>query len=82
MGSYTAADALNDYASDNLKAAIIKAIQNEIGSDQFTFAGIAYTASEIANNIVISLPKSISITDDENAQIPNVALSYNGIALT
>ncbi|MBR4485875.1 hypothetical protein IKS57_00625, partial [bacterium] len=39
-------------------------------------------ASEIASNINIDLPASVSLSDDENAQIPNVSLTYNGIDLT
>ncbi|MBO6042521.1 hypothetical protein J6P52_05245 [bacterium] len=82
MNSITAQDALNNQTSDNLKQAITTAIQNEIGSDQLTFDGLTYTASEIANNITITLPLSITSTDNENAQIPGVTLSYNNIQLT
>jgi hypothetical protein len=82
MKTYTAADALNAEASDNLKTAIIKAIVAEIGSDQFTFDGLTYTAQEIGNGIKVSLPSAISLQDDMNSQIPGVTLSYNGISLT
>ncbi|MBO6022264.1 hypothetical protein J6W34_00690 [bacterium] len=82
MNSITAQDALNNQTSDNLKQAITTAIQNEIGSDQLTFDGLTYTASEIANNITITLPSTISPTDNQNAQIPGVTLSYNGISLS
>ena len=82
MNSITAQDALNNQTSDNLKQAITSAIQNEIGNDQLTFDGLTYTASEIANNITITLPLSITSIDNQNAQIPGVTLSYNNIPLT
>ncbi|MBQ5492729.1 MAG: hypothetical protein IIT78_02485, partial [Mycoplasmataceae bacterium] len=82
MNSITAQDALNNQTSDNLKQAITSAIQNEIGSVSFTFDGLTYTASEIANNITITLPLSITSIDNQNAQIPGVTLSYNNIPLT
>ncbi|MBQ5492685.1 MAG: hypothetical protein IIT78_02260, partial [Mycoplasmataceae bacterium] len=82
IASMTAADALNAEASDNLKTAITKAIQTEIGSEQFNIDGIAYTAAEIASSIQIDLPTSISLTAAESGQIPNVTLSYNDISLT
>ncbi|MBO7044589.1 hypothetical protein J6W34_08950 [bacterium] len=81
MSSMSAADALNNQTSDNLKQAITAAIQNEIGSEQFNIDGIAYTAAEIASSIQIGLPTSISLTAAENGQIPNVTLSYNNISL-
>jgi hypothetical protein len=82
LGKYTAADALNEQTSDSLKAAIISAIETEIGTKSFNIDGISYTASEIGQNIQVTLPKSISLQDDINAQIPGVTLSYNGISLT
>ncbi|MBO7044551.1 hypothetical protein J6W34_08760, partial [bacterium] len=58
MSSYTAADALNDEASNNLKQAVIEAIENEISSSisKFTFNSLTYTAKEIGNGIDVSLP--------------------------
>ncbi|MBR4486416.1 hypothetical protein IKS57_03560, partial [bacterium] len=84
MSSYTAADALYEQKSDDLISNIKQAINTEIkdSGDSFAVDGIAYTASEIINKINISLPTSITVNDDENAQIPNVKLSYNGISLT
>ncbi|MBO6095506.1 hypothetical protein J6P11_05950 [bacterium] len=40
-----------------------------------------YTASEIIDTIMINLPSSITLSDNENAQIPNVTLFYNSIQL-
>ncbi|MBR4486191.1 hypothetical protein IKS57_02330, partial [bacterium] len=86
MSSFTAVDALYEQSSDNLINAIQSAIANEITTsplgNSFIFNGIIYTASEIASNITVLLPSSVSLLDDENAQIPNVALAYNGIYLT
>ncbi|MBO6072796.1 hypothetical protein J6P59_04160 [bacterium] len=82
MSSYTAADALNNANSDNLTAAIISAIKAEIGTSSFDINGIAYTADQICAGIEIGLPKTITLQDDENAQIPGVTLTYNSISLT
>jgi hypothetical protein len=82
MKTYTAADALNDQANDNLKTAIIDAIVAEIGSTSFDIDGISYTAAQIGEGIQITLPKTVSLQDDEAGQIPGVTLSYNGISLT
>ncbi|MBO6073236.1 hypothetical protein J6P59_06580 [bacterium] len=78
----TAGDALNNQASDNLKAAIIKAIEVEIANQSFNIDGISYTASEIGNSIQITLPSNILLANDENGQIPGVTLSYNCVSLT
>ncbi|MBO6021809.1 hypothetical protein J6P68_03135, partial [bacterium] len=72
IASMTAADALSAEASDNLKAAIIKAIEVEIANQSFNIDGISYTASEIGNSIQITLPSNILLADDENGQIPGV----------
>jgi hypothetical protein len=77
----SAADAISNDAT-SLKTAIISAIETEIGTKSFNIDGIAYTAKEIASQISIGLPTTITLQDDENAQIPNVTLSYNGISLT
>ena len=87
FSTITAADALNDQLTkinNNLESAIISAIQDEIKESKETFNidGIAYSATDISNGIEICFPKSVSLTNDENAQIPGVTLSYNGISLT
>ena len=82
MSSYTAADALNNASSDNLTTAIVSAIKAEIGTSSFDIDGIAYTADQICAGIEIGLPKTITLQDDENAQIPGVTLTYNDISLT
>ncbi|MBQ5543458.1 MAG: hypothetical protein IIT97_00790, partial [Mycoplasmataceae bacterium] len=82
MSSISAADALNNQATDNLTTAIISAIEAEIGTKSFNIDGITYTAKEIASGISIGLPKTVTLQDDETAQIPGVTLSYNGISLT
>ncbi|MBQ5492514.1 MAG: hypothetical protein IIT78_01370, partial [Mycoplasmataceae bacterium] len=81
MNEYSAAEALSNDTTDNLKTAIIDAIENEIGSSSFNITGIAYTVSEIAAGIVINLPSTISLIDDENMEISGVSLSYNGMSL-
>jgi hypothetical protein len=82
MSSYTAADALNNASSDNLTVAIVSAIKVEIGTSSFDIDGIAYTVDQICAGIKIVLPKTITLQDDENGQIPGVTLSYNSISLT
>ena len=85
MSSYTAADALHEENSDNLVNAIQQAIENEITTklgDSFNIDAITYTVSEIISNLIVTLPSSITSTDDENAQISGVGLSYNSISLT
>ena len=83
MNEYSAAEALSDLSTDNLKTAIIDAIENEItkSNDSFDIDGISYTASEIANNITITLPNFITLLNDIDLEIPNVSLSYNGMSL-
>ncbi|MBR4486192.1 hypothetical protein IKS57_02335 [bacterium] len=84
MSSFTAADALYEQGSDNLINAVQQAIGNEITTklgDSFNIDAITYTVSEIISNLTVTLPPSITSTDDENAQIPGVGLSYNNISL-
>ncbi|MBO6041836.1 hypothetical protein J6P52_01475, partial [bacterium] len=80
----TAADALLNSNENNLiesiKAAVIKQISSLI--NDFIFAGISYTTSDILSNLSINLPSSITTNDDENAQIPGVQILYNGNVLT
>ena len=80
----TALDALSNVSSDNLKTAIITTIENEItqSKEAFNIDAVAYTASEIASNITVKLPSSISSQENENQEIIGVLLNYNNIALT
>ncbi|MBR4485970.1 hypothetical protein IKS57_01155, partial [bacterium] len=84
FSSITAADALTNASSDNLVTAIISAIQTEISNNikSFVIDGIAYSASEITNNLTVTLPQAITQKNDLDAQIPNVTLAYNGISLS
>ncbi|MBO6072633.1 hypothetical protein J6P59_03215 [bacterium] len=77
-----------DSSTTSSTTTLIQAIQDEIASEisqnyinGFTINNIVFTASEIANNIDVLLPTSISPTNDKNAQIPNVSLSYDSITL-
>ncbi|MBO6041832.1 hypothetical protein J6P52_01455 [bacterium] len=79
FNTITAADALDNSAK--LNSAIINAIEAEISSP-IIVAKVSYTASEIANNITVTLPSTISLIDYENSQIPNVSLNYAGILLS
>ncbi|MBO6022266.1 hypothetical protein J6P68_05625 [bacterium] len=82
MDTYTAAEALNNQATDSLTNAIISAIKYELGSNSIEIDNNSYSINNIANELKVSLPSTISLTDDENAQIPGVTLSYDNISLT
>ncbi|MBR4486415.1 hypothetical protein IKS57_03555 [bacterium] len=82
IGEYTAAQALYNYSS-NLQQGIINVIEHEYASSfPLTVSAVLYTASEIGDGIEVTLPNNISFTEDKDAQIPYVYLSYNGKALT
>ncbi|MBO6072326.1 hypothetical protein J6P59_01495 [bacterium] len=82
MDTYTAAEALNNQATDSLTNAIISAIKSELGTNSIEIDNNSYSINNIAKELKVSLPSSISLTDDENAQIPGVTLSYDNISLT
>ncbi|MBQ5543595.1 MAG: hypothetical protein IIT97_01485, partial [Mycoplasmataceae bacterium] len=89
FSTYTASEAMQtDSLTTSSTTTLIQAIQDEIASEisqnyinGFTINNIAFTASEIANNIHVLLPTTISPTNDASAQIPNVSLSYDSITL-
>ncbi|MBO6021494.1 hypothetical protein J6P68_01435 [bacterium] len=79
MFSYTAQEAFNNYQT-SLEDAIAISIVDTVDS-AFCFQGICYTYSEIASYIKVILPQTITPLDNQNAEIPNVMLQYNGITL-
>ena len=78
MNTYTAAEALFNYSND-LKQAILTKI--EVIYTQSNLHD-SFNWKQISSRIEIILPNSISITNDQNAQISGVQLTYNGILLT
>ncbi|MBO6072474.1 hypothetical protein J6P59_02280 [bacterium] len=83
MNTITAAIALYSYKT-NLKTAINDALENEISSkmSDFIFNNIAYTAKDIINELTYNLPNSVTLSENNNAQINNVTLNYNKFELT
>ena len=69
------------YQTD-LTTAVQDAIKALLGSKTFELGELTYTAAAIAAGISVTYPKTgVSLSNDEAGQIPNVTLSYNGIAL-
>ncbi|MBO6021492.1 hypothetical protein J6P68_01425 [bacterium] len=70
-----------------MQEAIINAIENEISNDiknntiSFNTQGSLNTVTSIANNIQVILPQTVSISNNQSSEIPDVELSYNGIFL-
>ena len=83
MNTITAAIALYSYKT-NLKTAINDAVENEISSkmSDFIFNNIAYTAKDIINELTYNLPNSVTLSENNNAEINNVTLNYNKFELT
>ncbi|MBO6041954.1 hypothetical protein J6P52_02095, partial [bacterium] len=73
--------------SISLQEAIINAIENEISNDiknntiSFNTQDSLNTVTSIANNIQVILPQTVSISNNQSSEIPDVELSYNGIFL-
>ncbi|MBQ5492693.1 MAG: hypothetical protein IIT78_02300, partial [Mycoplasmataceae bacterium] len=86
IGYYTAQETLNNYHT-NLEEAIAfsvvdTAVENSnFESYPFCFQGIYYDLSQIVSYIKVILPQTITPLDNQNAEIPNVMLQYNGITL-
>ncbi|MBQ5543827.1 MAG: hypothetical protein IIT97_02700, partial [Mycoplasmataceae bacterium] len=59
-------------------------LQEELkNSDQsFVYNGTTFTASDIINALSISLPSSITTTNDTDGEIPNIKLYYENVLLT
>ena len=81
INSYTALSALYSYSS-SLQTAVINSIESEITNFINSKNNInKLTLSDITKQLKVVLPSSISLIDDENAQIPNIILEYDGILL-
>ncbi|MBQ5492698.1 MAG: hypothetical protein IIT78_02325 [Mycoplasmataceae bacterium] len=81
INSYTALDALYSEPAE-LKAAIMSAIKPEITTFISSKSNPGnFILTNVLKELSIELPQSISLTNDTNAQIPNVAISYAGILL-
>ncbi|MBR4486394.1 hypothetical protein IKS57_03430, partial [bacterium] len=81
----TAADSLSTTSNQsNLKTSIKKAIYLEISNSNNTFVinNISYTAQDIASELTVTLPSSVSLINDENGIMQNVNLQYQSIKLT
>ncbi|MBR4486588.1 hypothetical protein IKS57_04515, partial [bacterium] len=81
----TAADSLSTTSNQStLKSAIKNAIYLEIldQNDSFVINDISYTAQDISNGLSVTLPSSISLSNDENGIMPKVNLQYDTIALS
>ncbi|MBO7043081.1 hypothetical protein J6W34_00715 [bacterium] len=78
----TAADALTNPTS--LESSIRTALNTEItnSKETFNFNDQFTSIQDIVNALVINLPSSITLTNDKQAQIPDVIITYNGIQLS
>ncbi|MBO6095658.1 hypothetical protein J6P11_06800 [bacterium] len=78
----TAADALNN--PTELTSSIKNVITTELTNSKqtFNFDDQFSSIADIVNNLIITFPGSISLTNDINAQIPNVIITFNGIELS
>ncbi|MBO6042516.1 hypothetical protein J6P52_05220 [bacterium] len=78
----TAADALTNPTS--LESSIRTTLNTEItnSKETFNFNDQFTSIQDIVNALVINLPSSITLTNDKQAQIPDVIITYNGIQLS
>ena len=75
---------LNSSNQQTLKNAIKEGILNQINASNksFIFNNIVYSAQEIVNGITVTLPTSITSSDEGDGIMSNVTLQYNGIDLS
>ena len=75
---------LNSSNQQTLKNAIKDGILNQINASNksFIFNNILYSAQEIVNGITVTLPTSITSSDEGDGIMSNVTLQYNGIDLS
>ena len=77
----TAAQSISSDANKQiLFNAIKEVIKNELGIN-FIINSISYETSEILQNITITVPNSVTTSQNNNQTIPNVTLSYKNIEL-
>ena len=75
---------LDSSNQQTLKNAIKDGVLNQINASNksFIFNNIVYSAQEIVNGISVTLPQTVTMSDEENGTMHDVTLQYNGIDLS